>query len=155
MLPLSALDLNRGWINFPRPKTAIDRRVPLWPETVAALREAIAARPAVKDSDAEALVFVTSRGRPWLSNGIANPVSVATRALMKQVGIHRPGIGHYTLRHVFRTTADEAGDQVAANAIMGHVDASMANAYREKIADERLQKVVNYVRAWLFNEGVK
>jgi hypothetical protein len=29
-LPLSALDLNRGWIDYLRPKTGIERRCPLW-----------------------------------------------------------------------------------------------------------------------------
>ena len=32
------LDLQAGWVTFPRPKTGIQRRIPLWPETVAALR---------------------------------------------------------------------------------------------------------------------
>ena len=34
-LPLSAVNLDAGWIDFPRPKTGINRRCPLWPETVA------------------------------------------------------------------------------------------------------------------------
>ncbi len=38
-LPENALDLAGGWIDFPRPKTAIQRRIPLWPETVEALRQ--------------------------------------------------------------------------------------------------------------------
>jgi integrase len=38
LLPTSALDLDAGWLNFPRPKTGIPRRGPLWPETVAALQ---------------------------------------------------------------------------------------------------------------------
>ena len=33
-LPLSALDLEHALIDFPRPKTSIARRCPLWPETV-------------------------------------------------------------------------------------------------------------------------
>jgi len=37
--------LDRGWVNYPRPKTGIDRRIPLWSETVAALREALKSRP--------------------------------------------------------------------------------------------------------------
>ena len=72
MLPLSALDLDGGWVDFPRPKTGISRRGPLWPETVAALREAIAQRPEPPQEEAAGLVFVTTRGRPWLSRGIAN-----------------------------------------------------------------------------------
>ena len=44
-LPLKALDLKGGWVNFPRPKTGIPRRSPLWPETVDALKVAIAERP--------------------------------------------------------------------------------------------------------------
>jgi integrase len=148
-LPLSALDLDSGWINYPRPKTGVERRCPLWTDTVAALREAIAERPQANDGAAD-LVFITSRGRAWLSRGIANPVSVATRAAMRAVGIHRAGIGHYTLRHVFRTAADGARDQVAANAIMGHVDPSMAAVYREGIDDTRLRAVVDYVHGWLF-----
>lgn len=30
-LPLAALDLERGWVNYPRPKTGVQRRCPLWP----------------------------------------------------------------------------------------------------------------------------
>jgi integrase len=56
-LPLAALDLKAEWVNFPRPKTGIARRCPLWPETTAALREVIEARPAT-DSD---LAFINSR----------------------------------------------------------------------------------------------
>jgi len=37
-LPLRALDLGHGWVDFPRPKTGIPRRGPLRPETVEAQR---------------------------------------------------------------------------------------------------------------------
>jgi hypothetical protein len=32
-LPLRAVDLDAGMIDFPRPKTGIARRCPLWPDT--------------------------------------------------------------------------------------------------------------------------
>jgi integrase len=149
-LPLSALDLDAGWVSYPRPKTGIPRRCPLWPETVAALRAAIAGRPEPHQEEATGLVFVTTRGRPWLSRGIANPVSVAARDLMMTIGIHYEGIGFYTLRHVFRTIADAARDPVAIDLIMGHSDPSMGGHYRERVEDGRLRAVADHVHAWLF-----
>jgi hypothetical protein len=65
-LPQGALDLDGGWIDFPRPKTGIERRVPLWPETAAALRVAISQRPAPKEPASADLVFLTKQGRPWV-----------------------------------------------------------------------------------------
>jgi hypothetical protein len=62
---MDAIDLKRGWVNYHRPKTGIDRRCPLWPEkTMESPREAIAARPTPKAPEDAALVFVT--GRDWL-----------------------------------------------------------------------------------------
>ena len=46
-LPIEAIDLDKGVTDFPRPKTASDRRATPWTETVAALREALADRPAL------------------------------------------------------------------------------------------------------------
>ncbi len=56
------LDLLRGWLNYPRPKTAVARRCPLWPETVAALQEAIESRPEPKEDAHRELVFLTRLG---------------------------------------------------------------------------------------------
>ena len=52
--------------------------------------------------------------------------------------------------HTFETVAGGSKDQVAVDAIMGHVDATMAANYRERIDDDRLKAVVDYVHAWLF-----
>ena len=44
-LPIKAVDLASGWLDYPRGKTGIPRRCPLWPATVAAIRETLDHRP--------------------------------------------------------------------------------------------------------------
>jgi integrase len=149
-LPESAVNLEAAWVDFPRPKTGIERRCPLWPETVEALREVMADRPEAMEEAAKGLVFVTARGRQFLSNGIAHPVTCVIVELMKRAKVHRAGIGFYTLRHVFRTIADETLDRAATDRIMGHADHTMGAHYRERIDDSRLQAVAEHVRQWLW-----
>jgi integrase len=148
-LPLSALDLDGGFVNYHRPKTGINRRCPLWPETVAALRAALADRPTPKDPADAGLVFITLRGLTWHKAIADNPISKETRKLLDALGIN----GHrnfYALRHTFETIGGEAKDQVAVDAVMGHARDDMASVYRERISDERLRAVADHVRAWLF-----
>jgi integrase len=155
-LPLSALDLDRGWIEYPRPKTGIPRRCPLWPETVVALRDALARRPEPKEPAATLRVFVNQRGAPLVcirETNRTDGVSVAFGALLKRIGLHREGLGFYTLRHVFRTVADAARDPVAIDLITGHTDPSMAGHYRERVEDDRLRAVTEHIRKWLFGES--
>jgi integrase len=150
-LPLSALDLDGGWVDYPRPKTGIPRRCPLWPETVAAVREALARRPAPKKAEHAGLAFVTKYGQPWAKLSTDNTLAKEMGKLLRALGVNgRQGLGFYTLRHTFRTVADEAKDQPAVDHIMGHETPHMASVYREKISDERLGAVTDYVRAWLF-----
>jgi integrase len=82
-----------------------------------------------------------------------NPVTQEFGKLVKKLKLHRRGLGFYTLRHTFETVAGGSMDQVSVNAIMGHVDASMASAYRERIDDARLVAVAEHVRKWLFGEN--
>jgi integrase len=151
-LPLSALDLDAGWVNFPRPKTAVERRCPLWPETVAALREAITERPTPKKEADAGLVFVTKYGGRWAKDTRDNPVTKELAKLLKALGMHRPGLNFYALRHSFETVGGESRDQVAVDHIMGHVRDDMASEYRERISDGRLRAVTDHVRAWLFGD---
>src|SRR5262249_34104040 len=123
-LPLSALDLERRWVNYHRPKTGIERRCPLWPETVAAIRDALSRRPEPKDPADAGKVFITSRRGSWHKRGVKspdgtryklledNPISKEMRKLLNSLGIN----GHrnfYALRHTFETIGGEAKDQVA------------------------------------------
>ena len=156
-LPVAAIDLAGGFLNYPRPKTGVARRVPLWPETVSAIKEAIAHRQSPLDPSHKSLVFITKQGRPWVRmtpNG--KPIdAVCPRfsLLLSKVGAKRPGLGFYALRHTTETIGSAAGDQIALNHIMGHVDDSMAATYRERIDDERLLVVTNHIHAWLFGKA--
>jgi integrase len=151
-VPLTALDLEKGWVDFPRPKTGIARRCPLWAETVTALRAVIAARPQPKESVDQA-VFLQKSGRRWVretSKARTDQVSRSFADLLKKRRLHRPGLSFYSLRHVFRTVADGARDPVAIDLIMGHTDSTMAGHYRERVDDHRLVAVVQHVHDWLY-----
>lgn len=150
-LPTSALDLERGWADFPRPKTGISRRCPLWPETVQAIKESLACRPEPKKSEYDGLVFLTRAGDSWHTDTTDGPLSRETGKLLKKLGVNgRNRLGFYSLRHSHRTIADEAKDQPACDYIMGHSRDDMASVYRERISDERLKAVTDHVRRWLF-----
>lgn len=153
-LTYTGTDLEGGWIGFPRPKTGVARRCPLWPETVAAIRAAEAERPKPANFCDCGRVFLSERGTAVVvqtSNGHKKDlIGVHFTALAKTLGLHRAGVGFYALRHVFETVGGGAKDQVAVDAIMGHADPSMAGHYREGIGDDRLRVVVDHVRAWLW-----
>ena len=70
--------------------------------------------------------------------------------LMKAVGVSRPGVGFYSLRHTFRTVADAARDLNAVRLVMGHTDDSIDSHYTHGIGDDRLAAVAAHVRAWLY-----
>lgn len=162
-LPISAVSLDKAWLTFPRPKTGIHRRVPLWPETVVAIRKALEERPKPNDDADADVCFITSRGtryvrlQPSGTEGkfvTINSLSRRFEGIMGKLGIEgRRGLNFYTLRHVFETQAGESRDQIAVDAIMGHVDESMGAQYRERISDDRLIAVTETVRTWLFGSS--
>jgi integrase len=148
-LSLKAVDPDKGWIDYPRPKTGVARRCPLWPETIGALKEWLAVRPTPKGEADPGLLFVTKYGNAWDKGNGDRAITHEMRKLLDSLGIN----GHrnfYALRHTFETIAGESRDQVAVDAVMGHDNGSMAGLYRERISDERLQEVADVVRTWLF-----
>jgi integrase len=150
-LPLTALDLEHGIIDYPRPKTGILRRAILWPEVVQALKEGLADRPEPRSEDHAGLVFITKYGQPWSRDDDPAAITKEFVKLLRALGISgRKGLGFYTLRHTFRTVADESKDQAACDFIMGHEVPHMSSVYRETISDARLKAVSDYVHSWLF-----
>ena len=79
-----------------------------------------------------------------------HPLKNQFPGVLRSLGLSRPGVSFYALRHTFATVGGETGDQVAVNSIMGHVDSTMAATYRERISDERLRAVTDHVHSWLF-----
>lgn len=163
-LPLDAMDLSAGWVDYARSKTGIDRRCPLWQETIDAVKAALDKRPSPKRQDDVGLVFVTKYGKRWSHHEVIHaekegeklkvkrddPVSKEFRKLLNGLGLLKSGRGFYALRHVFETIGGESRDQVAVDAIMGHARDDMAAVYRERISDDRLKAVADSVHRWLF-----
>ncbi len=154
-LPARAVDLESGWIDFPRPKTGIPRRCPLWPETIKAIKDVLGKRRSPTDKAHEDLVFITAALGSFAKETADNPIAKEFAKLAKRLGLQQRGRGFYSLRHTFRTIADESRDQPACDAIMGHSDPSMAAVYRERIGDDRLKTVSDHVRQWLFPKEEK
>jgi integrase len=157
-LSKSAVDLDGGWLDYPRPKTGVERRIPLWPDTVRTLREAIEERPKPRDKADADCVFITKYGRRWVrmsrheapqNRAAIDAVAQEMRKLMRNLKL-KSGRGFYALRHTFRTIADQSKDQPAIDHIMGHARGDMASVYREGIDDDRLQTVVATVYEWLW-----
>ena len=174
MLQFKHLDLAAAMADYPRHKTAILRRSPLWPETVRAIKEATKVRPEPKADVDAGCVFITKYGERWkrvLSvqeiKGDGNPIQRRSETdsvglefakLLRRVKIPRQkGVNFYALRHTFRTIASETGDLEAVERIMGHEDADdMGATYQEwrknEREDARLKRVTDHVRAWLYGE---
>jgi len=146
-------DHKRDWLNYPRPKTGIERRIPLWPETIEAIERALAARPVPKDPADANLVFIGRRGQNYVGNHKGYRVHQEFARVAEKAGVE--GRSFYDLRRTFQTIAEGARDLVAVQAIMGHAPSSgdMSAIYRQRVDDERLRAAVEHVRKWLFGTG--
>jgi integrase len=165
------LDLDHGWLDFPREKTGLPRRCPLWKETVAAIKAAIAKRNKPKLPEDDGCVFINRGGRRLVQANITEVkdengkievrawsqdyVSSQFRELLKELKINgRKGLGFYSLRHTFATVALQCGDRDAVRSLMGHAEGDMLSAYDETgPSDKRRLAVTEHVRKWLFGKG--
>lgn len=124
------------WLDWPRHKTGAMRRVPLWPETAAALKRA-----------------VPDKGKVLLPNGVGAGRSRATASTVLKPLCETAGWGDlrfYDLRRTFATVAVETGDEAASKVIMGHVLPGMLHVYVQRFPDDRLERVARHVRTWLY-----
>jgi integrase len=154
LLPIRAVDLSKGWVDFARVKTGRSRRIPLWPETIAAIEEWTQRRPKAQDQKDKDLLFLTTHGSRWVklnrTGTVADALGQEFAKLLSRLGLKRAGVSFYAFRHGFETIAAELADQVAVDRVMGHRTPGMSSVYTERIGDDRLRRVVDHVRAWLF-----
>ena len=130
------LDLEKGRVQLARNKTGVPRNLPLWPETIQALK---------KVARSGQLVFYTAEGHPWIrilfktqdegssKYTIVNAVTSMFSRLLKKAKIHAPkGTGFYTLRRTAATLAARSGDPFAVQRLLGHVnlDPKQASFFR-------------------------
>lgn len=161
-LPRSAVDLELGIINFPRPKMRrrrpVDRVMTLWPETAEALAEVMAARPD------DPLVFRTVHGNAWV-NGQTDAVGQAVGYIIEDLrpkpdakGKRRPSRwndagGPSWIRHVHRTIADQLEKPHAAARLMGHRIKGIADVYIDSIEHERIQQITDHIRSKIWPDA--
>ncbi len=148
-LPKVAVNLESGWLEYPRTKTETDRRINLWPETVEAIQNAIDARPA----EGSPYLFVSKNGQDYTDEERTGwRVTGEFRQVLKRASIESRGRGFYGLRRTFQTQAEQCYDLVAVKCIMGHTfrEDDMSARYRQVVGDDRLRRPTDTVRAWLF-----
>jgi integrase len=140
------LDLVGGRMDYPRPKTGVDRNLKLWHRTIQALK----AIPVRGD-----YVFYTKAGNQWgwrVSGKYDDkPLTRAFKRLMKRVGIpQKRGMGFYTLRRTAATIAAQTGDVFAVQSILGHKDLKMASRYvqRAKLTPQS-DRAIEHMQTWL------
>jgi integrase len=156
---IATLDSKSPWIDLPRLKTGAERRFPLWPETVAAIKVYLSKRPRPKRG-CENVLFITSHGHSWMRgeahSDVIDSIGSGFTKLRKDCGIARGSF--YDLRRTFATVGSQTGDIAAVRFLMGHVppkDDVLMRHYAQAIDDSRLEKTTEHVRQWLFGTKKK
>lgn len=147
------IDLEQGRISFARVKTAESadrqRHTPLWPESLALLREHMAL------SRSQRLLFATVRGDAWLrvdTHSSNDELSKKFRKICIRLGIQRKGLSFYSIRHAAAEwAADTPGvDSMGVKFLLGHATPEMWGKYVTK-TPERLRLAVEGIHQKLFN----
>lgn len=151
-LTMKRLDLENGFINFPRTKNLIPRRCPLWPETAAALHEVLRTRKKPKKQKHAQRVFVTQFGQGYKAENLSRDLKNA----LERAGFGREG-RFYDLRRTCSSIGMRVKDDDAMRTIMGHTRHSddMLAVYNQlSVSDDRLLAVTQYIHDWLWGESV-
>ncbi len=152
------LDLDNGRVQLPRSKTGVPRNLPLWPETVKALKEL---------QRSGQLVFYTEEGHPRVRTSLktredgskryttVNAVASMFARLLKKTKINAPkGTGFYALRRTAATLAARSGDPFAVQRLLGHVNLDMATRYVQDVSKQTDRAIENSRKYLLQREDV-
>jgi len=150
------LDFENSRVQLARNKTGVRRNLPLWPETIQALKQV---------PRSGQLVFYTSQGHPWVRTLIktkgdgerkytsVNRVTPRFSELLKKAEIHVPkGTGFYALRRTAATMAARSGDPFAVQRLLGHVDLTMATRYVQDVS-EQTDRVIENSRKYVIQRN--
>ncbi len=142
-------DYRGEWLDLPRGKTGAPRRVWLWPETRTAIDSYLRLRRNRGDK-----LFYTKFGTEWLRESDDAIGTAFTRA-RNEAGLPRGSF--YDLRRTFATVAGETSDIMAIRLVMGHTSQSndMTALYVQGVSDERVKRVCDHVRQWLFADDAE
>ena len=110
------------------------RTVPLWPETVEAIQEALAIRQKPKDVAHVGLLFISPRRMSYVRKDRSYGLSAEFKRELDKAGVE--GHAFYDLRRTFQTVAEGTHDLAAVQAVMGHTPHTndMSATYRQPVA---------------------
>ena len=148
-LKKSRIDLKEATLSINRKKSKKPINASLWPETISAVKAAIASQPKTKHTT----LFVTDKRRNWTAAKIGKD----WRAELEAMDMWEPLRAFAILRNTYRTVAGSAKDKTAINATMGHAAKSIGEVrYEAFLFDEkqRLEAVAETVRQWLFGDDL-
>lgn len=131
------LDGDAPLVEAERHKTGARRIVPLWPETVEALRRVIV--------PGQSLLFHDQYGKALVRRG-THGICRIFETLQQATGL---SVTYYWMRYTFATVAAETGDDHARKLIMGHVIDGVSEGYVLRFPMDRLLRTSNHVRSWL------
>ncbi len=149
------IDFNSSRIKMPRQKTGISRDLPLWKETLMAIKSL---------RKRGELIFYTKKGNPWVRTiktitkdgqikySRYDAVSAAFSNLLKKANIRtEKGVGFYTLRRTAATLAARSGDPFAVQKLLGHADLKMATTYVQDVS-KQTDRVINNTRRLIIQD---
>ena len=152
------IDLEKGILDFRRPKTHKMRRTPLWPETIELLRSWKKIRGRIKPGS---LIFTTRNGNAWVRTIVKGDKRTPDDGIGKEfikllntIKIRRPRLSFYSIRHTATTWATEfannSGTVKEGNEfLLGHASNEMWKLYSHAIPPSLKEAVAAVRRGWL------